>query len=133
MLTMSLKKRLIRVAQSFAPKDTRNLELNAIKGLKWSNENKFVIRYDSTVASYIAPNEEGWTSKTTGKRHDKNKGFIGQETVPQIKNILDDYFNEGKGFKTPKSKPDNDLKQIDRRIRVYKKSLELSRLMKEGN
>ena len=131
MLTISRKRKIYKLAQNFAPVDTRNLQINAIKGLKWSNPNKFKIKYDSTVASYVEPLNEGWTDKRTGTIHDKHKGFI-EDTVLAIHSLIVNELILGKTTKVKNLKPDNDLFLLDRRIKVYKKSLAVASLMKEG-
>jgi hypothetical protein len=65
----------LQIAKGMTPYDTGNMRHNAIRLTNIKNDG-WTIRYSTTVAPYIEPQEEGWHSPSTGELHTKNKGFI---------------------------------------------------------
>lgn len=92
-----IKYRTLNMARALAPIDTGNLRYNAIN-IRKNNKNKWTINYSSKQAFYIAPLQEGWTDKRTGKTHDMHKGFI-NNTVILLTNYLYDYLSGSRSNK----------------------------------
>jgi len=123
MLSQRLKKRAVRIAQLKAPVDTGNLQRNAIRGMWWTNKNKFRIKYMASVAPYVEILEDStWNGKAI-ERENNHKHFI-KETTEAIAVILVQYYSGKKLAPMQRLKKD-DLERLERRIKVYQKSTNL--------
>lgn len=94
MLPKTVKRQIERTAKMMSPYEYGNMRHNAIYGLLWSDRNKFKITYDLSQASYIAPQQDGWTDRF-GNEHNPNAGFI-DRTVLKIVSDLISYYSTGK-------------------------------------
>lgn len=131
LLPLHLKRKLLNKAKRMAPEDTGNLRFNAIKGLKWTSNNKFTIRYDESTAPYVEVLQDStWNGKAI-KRKNIHKGFI-DRTVLEIINDLNNFYSgkRSKG-KFSELKDNGDLRQLQRRISVYQRSEKLNDLKRE--
>jgi hypothetical protein len=131
MLDLRIKKTLLQKARELAPADTWNLRLNAMSGNKWSNKEKFIIRYSTSDAYYVEHLEEGqWAGGVEGKPN-LNKDFI-LDTTHSLERMLINYFR--KNMKLPKSAfTRSETRTNARREYVHKKSLAMAKAFREEN
>ena len=79
-MIIDLTEKGYRIAQDIAPKDTRNLVLNA---MRWTASEKIgEITYETSIAPYIDYLEDGT------KNYDSAKDFIKINTVDAIKGMI---------------------------------------------
>ena len=136
MLPLNLKRKLLNKAKRMSPEDTGNLRFNAIKGLRWTNPTKFTIRYDEGSADYIVYLQEKEFAGGSTNIRNRHKGFI-DRTVLDLTNDLISYFSgkklKGSDYGFGKDDKGKDLYSLDRRTKVYERSIKLNELKREVN
>lgn len=130
MLTVSLKRKLLRYAKMKGPYDTGNLRHNAIQGKNWNDKNNFTIHYSEFDANYIEYLEEKTYAGGSSFKLNKHKGFI-SKTALDIATQLSTHFE----YKTkmPKMLRMNNGEQLNTRQRsaVHKRSIDIYKLTRE--
>ena len=85
MLSKELEMQSMTIAKFIAPKDTKNLVLNAMSLI--TLEDGFAIKYNTSIAPYIDYLESGT------KYYKGAQGFIGTKTVDKITGLISSIQN----------------------------------------